>query len=235
MLLQSNCIQIQGATTRQHVRMADEHLDPVARARAIAARLAATAIPSDALGKRKSRWEVRLLLSLSLARSLSRLCAIHTAPWIEWWRDASTRARACGCTSTHPSSLCINVPRSLLCVSLSRVLASAIVRSSRMTVRPCASDPYTRALLIRSCLEASSGFPSLSPYASPYAIAIFVSLSDDPVDGGVRPAPGGFAEKKRKKVYIPVDKYPDINFMGASLCCTQSLMRCLFVAVLVQS
>lgn len=36
--------------------MAD--MDPVARARAIAARLAATAIPSDALGKRKSRWEV---------------------------------------------------------------------------------------------------------------------------------------------------------------------------------
>ncbi|KAG7398021.1 Splicing factor 1 [Phytophthora boehmeriae] len=33
------------------------------------------------------------------------------------------------------------------------------------------------------------------------------------VDGGVRPAPG-MGEKKRKKVYIPVDKYPDINFMG---------------------
>ncbi|KAF4318819.1 hypothetical protein BBO99_00006904 [Phytophthora kernoviae] len=32
-------------------------------------------------------------------------------------------------------------------------------------------------------------------------------------DGGVRPAPG-LGEKKRKKVYIPVDKYPDINFMG---------------------
>ncbi|KAF1787577.1 K Homology domain, type 1 [Phytophthora cactorum] len=32
-------------------------------------------------------------------------------------------------------------------------------------------------------------------------------------DGGVRPAPG-MGEKKRKKVYIPVDKYPDINFMG---------------------
>ncbi|TYZ57701.1 hypothetical protein PybrP1_009244 [[Pythium] brassicae (nom. inval.)] len=71
--------------------MAD--MDPVARARAIAARLAATAIPSDALGKRKSRWE-------------------------------------------------------------------------------------------------------------------------EDEDGGVRPAPGGFGEKKRKKVYIPVDKYPDINFMG---------------------
>ncbi|GAB9471450.1 Splicing factor 1 [Globisporangium polare] len=71
--------------------MAD--MDPVARARAIAARLAATAIPNDALGKRKSRWE-------------------------------------------------------------------------------------------------------------------------DDVDGGARPAPGGFGEKKRKKVYIPVDQYPDINFMG---------------------
>lgn len=35
------------------------------------------------------------------------------------------------------------------------------------------------------------------------------------VDGGARPAPGGFGEKKRKKVYIPVDQYPDINFMGA--------------------
>jgi hypothetical protein len=34
-------------------------MDPVARARAIAARLAASAIPSDGLGKRKSRWEVR--------------------------------------------------------------------------------------------------------------------------------------------------------------------------------
>ena len=34
--------------------------DPVARAREIAARLAAAAIPGgDALGKRKSRWEVR--------------------------------------------------------------------------------------------------------------------------------------------------------------------------------
>lgn len=40
--------------------MAD--LDPVARARAIAARLAAAAVPSDALGKRKSRWEVRVAL-----------------------------------------------------------------------------------------------------------------------------------------------------------------------------
>uniref|UniRef100_K3X5D6 K Homology domain-containing protein n=1 Tax=Globisporangium ultimum (strain ATCC 200006 / CBS 805.95 / DAOM BR144) TaxID=431595 RepID=K3X5D6_GLOUD len=68
-------------------------MDPVARARAIAARLAATAIPSDALGKRKSRWE------------------------------------------------------------------------------------------------------------------------DDADGGAARPAPG-FVEKKRKKVYIPVDKYPDINFMG---------------------
>lgn len=36
-------------------------MDPVARARAIAARLAATAIPNDALGKRKSRWEVRVV------------------------------------------------------------------------------------------------------------------------------------------------------------------------------
>ena len=36
--------------------------DPVARAREIAARLAAAAIPGgDALGKRKSRWEVRQL------------------------------------------------------------------------------------------------------------------------------------------------------------------------------
>lgn len=30
----------------------------------------------------------------------------------------------------------------------------------------------------------------------------------------MRPAPGGFGDKKRKKVYIPVDQYPDINFMG---------------------
>jgi bisphosphoglycerate-independent phosphoglycerate mutase (AlkP superfamily) len=38
-------------------------MDPVARARAIAARLAAAAIPQDsALGKRKSRWEVRPIL-----------------------------------------------------------------------------------------------------------------------------------------------------------------------------
>lgn len=48
--------------------MAD--LDPVARARAIAARLAATALPGDTLGKRKSRWEVRLLLSFCVAFSL---------------------------------------------------------------------------------------------------------------------------------------------------------------------
>jgi hypothetical protein len=27
----------------------------------------------------------------------------------------------------------------------------------------------------------------------------------------------GGASKKSKKVYIPVDKYPDINFMGAFL------------------
>ncbi|RLN47786.1 hypothetical protein BBJ28_00003884 [Nothophytophthora sp. Chile5] len=33
------------------------------------------------------------------------------------------------------------------------------------------------------------------------------------VDGGVRPAPGA-GDKKRKKVFIPVEKYPDINFMG---------------------
>lgn len=45
--------------------MAD--LDPVARARAIAARLAATALPGDALGKRKSRWEVRVLLSICVS------------------------------------------------------------------------------------------------------------------------------------------------------------------------
>lgn len=40
--------------------------DPVARAREIAARLAAAAIPGggDALGKRKSRWEVRRLLAV---------------------------------------------------------------------------------------------------------------------------------------------------------------------------
>lgn len=42
-------------------------------------------------------------------------------------------------------------------------------------------------------------------------------------DGGVRPSPGAFGEKKRKKVYIPVDKYPDINFMGAY--CTGPLAR----------
>lgn len=42
-----------------------------------------------------------------------------------------------------------------------------------------------------------------------------VVIIDVAVDGGAaRPAPGAFGEKKRKKVYIPVDKYPDINFMG---------------------
>lgn len=44
--------------------MAD--MDPVARARAIAARLAATAIPNDALGKRKSRWEVCTVVFFSI-------------------------------------------------------------------------------------------------------------------------------------------------------------------------
>lgn len=32
--------------------------------------------------------------------------------------------------------------------------------------------------------------------------------------GGPGPVPLG--DRKRKKVFIPVDKYPDINFMGAS-------------------
>lgn len=46
-------------------------------------------------------------------------------------------------------------------------------------------------------------------------IDVFVLFcANEIVDGGVRPAPGGFGEKKRKKVYIPVDQYPDINFMG---------------------
>ncbi|KAF1325595.1 Far upstream element binding protein 3, partial [Globisporangium splendens] len=99
--------------------MAD--MDPVARARAIAARLAATAIPSDALGKRKSRWELSLygVVKFETRKTLRK-------------RERATPSNGGG--------------------------------------------------------KASDG-------------------------GAARPAPG-FVEKKRKKVYIPVDKYPDINFMG---------------------
>lgn len=55
---------------RKGTDMAD--MDPVARARAIAARLAATAIPNDALGKRKSRWEVRTVIFFSICMAMWR-------------------------------------------------------------------------------------------------------------------------------------------------------------------
>jgi hypothetical protein len=34
-------------------------------------------------------------------------------------------------------------------------------------------------------------------------------------DEGIRPNPGAPSTKKRKKVFIPVDEYSDINFMGS--------------------
>ncbi|KAL3659144.1 hypothetical protein V7S43_015725 [Phytophthora oleae] len=68
------------------------------------------------------------------------------------------------------------------------------------------SDPVARAREIAARLAAAAipGGDALGKRKSRW---------EDDVDGGVRPAPG-MGEKKRKKVYIPVDKYPDINFMG---------------------
>ncbi|ETK73873.1 hypothetical protein F441_19646 [Phytophthora nicotianae CJ01A1] len=68
------------------------------------------------------------------------------------------------------------------------------------------SDPVARAREIAARLAAAAipGGDALGKRKSRW---------EGDVDGGVRPAPG-MGEKKRKKVYIPVDKYPDINFMG---------------------
>lgn len=68
------------------------------------------------------------------------------------------------------------------------------------------SDPVARAREIAARLAAAAipGGDALGKRKSRW---------EDDVDGGVRPAPG-MGDKKRKKVYIPVDKYPDINFMG---------------------
>ncbi|EGZ08013.1 hypothetical protein PHYSODRAFT_339892 [Phytophthora sojae] len=67
-------------------------------------------------------------------------------------------------------------------------------------------DPVARAREIAARLAAAAipGGDALGKRKSRW---------EGDVDGGVRPAPG-MGEKKRKKVYIPVDKYPDINFMG---------------------
>ncbi|CAH0516125.1 unnamed protein product [Peronospora belbahrii] len=68
------------------------------------------------------------------------------------------------------------------------------------------ADPVARAREIAARLAAAAipGGEALGKRKSRW---------EGDVDSGVRPAPG-MGEKKRKKVYIPVDKYPDINFMG---------------------
>ncbi|KAF4045553.1 KH domain [Phytophthora infestans] len=68
------------------------------------------------------------------------------------------------------------------------------------------SDPVARAREIAARLAAAAipGGDALGKRKSRW---------EGDADGGMRPAPG-MGEKKRKKVYIPVDKYPDINFMG---------------------
>ncbi|KAG3012736.1 hypothetical protein PC121_g15048 [Phytophthora cactorum] len=68
------------------------------------------------------------------------------------------------------------------------------------------ADPVARAREIAARLAAAAipGGDALGKRKSRW---------EGDADGGVRPAPG-MGEKKRKKVYIPVDKYPDINFMG---------------------
>ncbi|KAE8985550.1 hypothetical protein PF005_g21636 [Phytophthora fragariae] len=68
------------------------------------------------------------------------------------------------------------------------------------------ADPVARAREIAARLAAAAipGGDALGKRKSRW---------EGDVDGGVRPAPGT-GDKKRKKVYIPVDKYPDINFMG---------------------
>lgn len=69
-------------------------MDPVARARAIAARLAATAIPNDALGKRKSRWEVRVLFVLSISECVGLCRTVRFSPCqVCGWE----RAGLCAC------------------------------------------------------------------------------------------------------------------------------------------
>ncbi|KAL4145950.1 hypothetical protein PRNP1_011823 [Phytophthora ramorum] len=67
-------------------------------------------------------------------------------------------------------------------------------------------DPVARAREIAARLAAAAipGGDALGKRKSRW---------EGDVDGGARPGPG-MGDKKRKKVYIPVDKYPDINFMG---------------------
>ncbi|RMX66980.1 hypothetical protein DD238_001650 [Peronospora effusa] len=68
------------------------------------------------------------------------------------------------------------------------------------------ADPVARAREIAARLAAAAipGGDALGKRKSRW---------EGDTDGGVRPAPG-LSDKKRKKVYIPVDRYPDINFMG---------------------
>ncbi|CAI5739188.1 unnamed protein product [Hyaloperonospora brassicae] len=78
------------------------------------------------------------------------------------------------------------------------------------------ADPVARAREIAARLAAAAipgGGDALGKRKSRWEFSVWLRSLRYISDSGARPAPG-LGDKKCKKVYIPVDRYPDINFIG---------------------